>query len=77
MKKSREKFGIRIPINTRQALIFDKENGNTKVNSIYLGKYFNNFSHFYSKKSSKRKIAQIYYYDSLPICRNKPAITPK
>ena len=30
MKKSREKFGIRIPINTRQALQFDKENGNTK-----------------------------------------------
>ena len=30
MKKSREKFGIRVPINTRQALQFDKENGNTK-----------------------------------------------
>ena len=30
MKKSSEKFGIRIPINTIQALQFDKENGNTK-----------------------------------------------
>ena len=30
MKKAREKFGFRIPINTRQALLFDKENGNTK-----------------------------------------------
>ena len=30
MNKSREIFGIRIPINTRQALMFDKENKNTK-----------------------------------------------
>ena len=27
------------------------------------GKYFYTFNHFYCKKSSKIKIAQIYYYD--------------
>ena len=28
--KNREKFGIRIPRNVREALQFDRENGNTK-----------------------------------------------